>query len=151
MLIDMDAVVRGVVTAGDVVPRQILCYRVASIPKPNVEGVEENAVRIIWIDRDALIVPVLVVIRIHPFAVSQRCAIGTGNLCPSHAAIRGAIRSEFTTLSAATGLGRDRLQLCVNVIRIARRDRDVDSTNLIADSSAGVGSSAGRIQTRPAV
>src|SRR4051794_28875098 len=109
MLIDMDAIVRCVVTAGDVVPRQILRQRVASVPKPNVERVEKYAVRIIWIDRDALIVPVLVVIRIHPFAVSQRRAIGTGNFCPSHAAIRCAIRSEFTTLSAATGLSRDRL------------------------------------------
>ena len=57
MLIDVHHFGVAAVTAGQIVPR-----RVSVLPKPDFKRIEERAVGIVWIDRDALVVPVLRII-----------------------------------------------------------------------------------------
>src|SRR5207237_7283527 len=56
------------VAAGRISPRGI-----SILPKPDFEGVEKDAVRIVWIDRDTLVVPVLIIIGVAASAVGNRC------------------------------------------------------------------------------
>ena len=67
----MDAVVGRAVTAGRVVPRQCRCRRGAAVPQPDFKRVEESAVGIVRIDRDTLVVPILVVIALLCLAILQ--------------------------------------------------------------------------------
>ena len=60
MVIDVDDVIGGcgaVIAAGQIKER-----RARARGEPGIEGIDENAIRIVRIDRNALIVPVLVII-----------------------------------------------------------------------------------------
>src|SRR5439155_22870522 len=110
------------ITAGGIVPdsSRARC-------KPDVEGVEEDAVGVIWVNSDALIVPVL---RIIHATVSERTALRTLHITPARAAICASPRPELATIriaATAVVIPNDGLCLSVNVICVTRRDCDVDT------------------------
>src|SRR5438874_5421279 len=105
------------ITAGGIVPdsSRARC-------KPDVEGVEEDAVGVIWVNSDALIVPVL---RIIHATVSERTALRARHVAPVRTAIcasPGAKLTAVSTAAAAVAIWSNRLALCINVVRVARRD-----------------------------
>src|SRR5438132_3683536 len=121
------------VAAGGISPRGI-----SVLPKPDVKSVKKRAVRIIRIDCDALVVPVLIVVGGAPTTVNESRPGRALNLRPRRTAVGAAPCGKFATGSAAARLGLDRLHLRVNHVRIARRNGDVNATQLIcAWASAG--------------
>src|SRR5207248_2831044 len=111
------------ITARGIVPH-ISCARC----KPDVEGVEEDAVGVIWVNSDAGIVPVL---RIIHATVSERAALSALHITPTRAAIRGGPGAELATFriaATAVVIPNDGLCLGVNVICVTRRDCDVDAS-----------------------
>src|SRR5205823_9933941 len=114
------------VTTSGVDPR-----RVSIFPKINLIGVENDAVRIVWIYRDTLIIPILVVIVGATAAIDERRSGRAGNLPPSRSAVRAPPCRKFATGPAATRLCLDCLHLRVNDVWIARRNCDVDTTQFI--------------------
>ena len=61
---------------------------VSVLPKPDVKSVKKDAIRIIWIDCDTLVVPVLIVIGIAATTVGKSRPGRAGNLYPRGPAIR---------------------------------------------------------------
>ena len=82
MLINVHHFSVTAVAAGRISPR-----RVSSLPKPDFKRVEKDALRIIWIHRDTLVVPILIVIGVAASAVGECCSGGAGDLYPSVPAI----------------------------------------------------------------
>src|ERR1700719_788755 len=80
---------------------------VSILPKPDLECVEEGAVRIVWIHGDTLVVPVLIVIASAAATVEQSRPRRTLNLGPSGSAISGTPCRKFATSAAAARLGFD--------------------------------------------
>src|SRR5205814_10018966 len=77
----------AVIAAGDVKKRCPCACR-----KPTVERVNKNAVGIIWIHRDTLVVPVLWIVAgitagVSAHTVSERAALGAGHKTPGVTAI----------------------------------------------------------------
>ena len=117
------------ITAGGIVPH-CSCARC----KPNVESVEEHAVGIVRVDRDSLVVPVLRIVAGGILAVSERAALRAFHVSPAGAAICGSPGAKLATSCAATtaiAIPNDGLRLRVDVIRVTRRDCDVDASELV--------------------
>ena len=69
------------ITASGIVPGGI-----AIGPEPNFEGIEENAVGIVWINGESLIVPVLWIVSRAARAVKKRIPGRARDLTPGYAA-----------------------------------------------------------------
>src|SRR5204862_3386606 len=73
---------------------------------------------------------------------------------PGRAAVRAPVCTELATGGVAASVCRawsDRLELRVKVTRIARRDGEIDTANLISRGGVHVGASARRVEPGPAV
>ena len=118
------------IPAGGIVP-----HRSSAGCKPDVECVKEDAIRIVRIDRDSLVVPILWIIAGTTLTVSERAALGTLHITPARAAICGSPGAKLAAsappqpplLFASNGL-----PLCVNIIRVAWRDSNLNATELVA-------------------
>src|SRR6267154_2552472 len=101
--------------------------------KPHIERVEEDAVRIVWVHGDSLVVPVLGIIACGIRAVSERAALRTFHVSPARATVCGSPGTQLaaTGAAAAIAIRNNRLALRVNVIRVAWRDSDVNSPELV--------------------
>src|SRR5882762_1150730 len=118
------------ITAGSIVPRTSRTSR-----EPDVESVEKNALRIIWIHNDSLIVPVLGIVACAVLAISQRAALRTpheGPTCASVSRSPSANLAAGSTSAAAVAVTDNRLCLGVDVIRVTRRDGNLHPAQLIA-------------------
>src|SRR5688572_20234730 len=141
MLIDVHAIVNRVVAAGQIIPGQRGGRGCTAVPKPDVESIEEDAIRIVRVYGQALVVPILRVIAIPAFAVSEQIAARADDLRPGGASVRAPKGAELAAIGiAAAGIrvGRDRLDLRVDVVRIARGDRKVDAAELIPGAGADI-------------
>src|SRR5437773_826307 len=104
--------------------------------KPDIERAEENPLRIIRINGDALVVIVLEVIAGLVVTVSERAALRTFHITPSIAAV---CRSPGTQLAGGLILAPvvvilgNGLDLCVNVIGVTRRDGNINAPELNAN------------------
>src|SRR6266436_1901606 len=122
------------ITTGDIVP-----YCPGPGSKPHIKGVKENAVGVVRVHRDSLVVPVL---RIVEATVTERTALRTFHVSPAGAAICGSPCTKLATVgTAATGVAipNDGLRLRVNVIGITWRDCDVDASKLVGAAITGSG------------
>src|SRR5262245_22266014 len=118
MLVHVDGkwVPAGIAT-GYIVPHSPCARR-----EPAVVGVDEQAVGVVRIDREALLVPVL---RVVEAAVTQRWALRSSHERPRAAAVRACPNAQLAAGGAAAVAGRvsgDRLHMCVDDIRVTRRD-----------------------------
>ena len=123
------------ITTGSIVPNSS-CARC----KPDLECVEENAVRVVWIHGDSLVVPVLGIIALATATVSKRAALRAFQVTPSPAAVRGSPGAELAAVGVATAaiaIKNNGLGLSVNVIGVTRRDCDVDSSELVGGANTG--------------
>src|SRR5215216_3033087 len=121
--------------------------------KPNVKSVEEDAVRIVRIHSEALVVPVLRIIAGGVLAVSECAALRTLHVSPARPAIGGSPGAELTSIGVATAavvIPNDGLRLCVDVIWVTRRDRDFDAPELVRAATTGSIATANRIVARRA-
>src|SRR5438552_17403233 len=110
------------ITARNIIPH-VSCARC----KPYVEGVEEYAFGVIWVNSDALIVPVL---RIIHATVSERAALRTLHVSLARPAIGGSLGAKLTSIGIATAavvIPNDGLRLCVDVVRVTWPDWDIDA------------------------
>src|SRR4029077_4227376 len=118
----MHGTCRGAVriAAGGIVPDSP-CAR----SEPNVERIKEDAIRIVRIHGDSLVVPVLGIVARAVLAVSKRAALRTLHEGPTRTAVS---RRPATDLppsriaAAAIAVTNNGLCLCVDVIRVTRRD-----------------------------
>src|SRR5439155_26927961 len=141
------------IAAGCVVER---CTRAGG--EPDFEGADEDTVRVVRVYGDGLVVPVLWVIAGTGDgswrAVLERGAVGAGHLCPVRAAIGRDPDAELAArgvVAAAVVNGRDGLHLCIDIVRVAGRDGNVNTTELVADAGAHISYAAAGIQSQPAV
>src|SRR5439155_22759661 len=110
------------------------------------------AVRIVWVHGDSLVVPVLGIIALATSAVSERATLRALHISPARAAVCGSPGAKLATIrTAATtvAIRRDGLALCVNVVRITRRDGNVNSPELVAGSGIDKRASAAGVHGRP--
>src|SRR4029077_21295900 len=83
--------------------------------KPDVEGIEEDAVGIVRVDVDSLVVPVLRVVARAVLAVSERAARRTLHEGPVCTTVRGSPGADLAASGAATtavAITNNRLCLC---------------------------------------
>src|SRR5215475_8284283 len=137
------------VTAGCIVPD-------STCPgcKPDFECVEEHAVRIIWIHRHSLVVPVLRIITgtIWAPTVSERAALRTLHEGPACTTVRGNPGADLAASGPATTavvITNNRLYLCIDVIRVTRRDSNIDSPQLITCVDINKRRAAASVHWRP--
>jgi hypothetical protein len=119
--------------------------------EPNVEGIDKNAIRIIWIDRHSLVVPVLRVVAGVTRTVQKGTAAGAGHKAPRIAAISAAPNTELATASVTAPsiiIRRDGTNLSVDVIRIAGRDGDIHASKLRTGARTAVGRPAAGVHVR---
>src|SRR5581483_1167135 len=117
------------IPAGGIVP-DISC---ASC-KPDIKGVEENALGIIWIHYDSLVVPVLGIVTSSALAISERAALGALHESPACAAVNrnpGADLAPGCIAATTVTVADNRLYLSINVIRVTRRHSNLDPAYLI--------------------
>ena len=103
--------------------------------KPNVERIEEYPIGIIRIDGDSLVVPVLRIITGAVTAISERATLRAFHITPARATVCGSPSADLAArgVAATTIIVTDNgLYLGVDVIRVTRRDSNVDSAQLIA-------------------
>src|SRR6476659_6440267 len=108
MLIHVDHIPTAI-SARSVVPQRIWVR-----PEPDVESAKEDPVRIVRIDRDRLIVPVLRVVAGTARAIGKRSARRARNLSPGRAAISRAVGAELAAVrvpAATIWVWSDGLQL----------------------------------------
>src|SRR5207248_1927209 len=86
VLIHVHAIVRRAITASGIIPNEIPVG-----PEPDLEGVEKDAVRIVRINGNALVVPVLRIVARRGAAVSEGSARRAGDLSPGYAAVGCAV------------------------------------------------------------
>src|SRR5437870_2539117 len=114
------------ITTGDIVP-----YCPGPGSKPHIKGVKENAVGVVRVHRDSLVVPVL---RIVEATVTERTALRTFHVSPAGAAICGSPCTKLATVgtaATAVAIPNNGLGLRIDVIWITRRDCDVDASELV--------------------
>ena len=123
------------------------------LPKPDFESVEEDAVRVVRIDGDALVVPVLRIVAGEAVAIGERSTGRAGDLSPGRAAVGRAVGAELAAARVATanriGVGVDGLDLRIDVIRVTWSNGDVDPAELISGCGTSVGHTAGGILSDP--
>src|SRR6476660_4018694 len=135
------------ITAGGIVPHSA-CARC----KPDVERIEEDPVRIIWIHGDSLVVPVLGIVALATSAVSKRAALRTLHVTPGCAAVRrspGAKLASVRVAATAVAIWSNRLALCINVVRVAWRDSKLDPPQLIASRGIDKRAASACVHARP--
>src|SRR6266496_2156705 len=135
------------ITAGRIVPDSS-CARC----KPHVERIEEDPVRIIRIYGDSLVVPVLRIIALTATTVSKRAALRTLHITPSSPAVCASPGADLATSGVAAAtiiVTDDGLGLGIDVIRVARRDSNIYSTQLIARVDVNKRRTAPRIHGCP--
>src|SRR5215471_10572605 len=101
------------ITTGDIVPCSSSARR-----EPDVVSVDEQAVGVVRIDREALVVPVL---RVVEAAVAERRALRATHERPRGAAVRACPDAELAaggTAAVAARISGDRLHLRVDDIRV---------------------------------
>ena len=126
----------------------------AAITAGGVESAEKDAIRIIRIHGNSLVVPILGVIARTAGAVEEQGAGRASNLSPGGAAVGRPVGAELATVgasAAAVWVRSDGLDLGVHDVRVAGRDRELNAAQLIAGSGIDIGRAAGRIESRPAV
>ena len=138
------------ITAGGIVP-----HSSRARCKPDLERVKEDPVGIIRIDGDALVVPVLRIITGAVTAISGLATLIAFHITPARATVCGSPSADLAArgVAATTIIVTDNgLYLGVDVIRVTRRDSNVDSTQLIAGvdvnkrrPAAGIHRCSGRI------
>src|SRR5437762_7417951 len=131
------------ITTGDIVP-----YCPGPGSKPHVKGIKENAVGVVRVYGDSLIVPVL---RIVEATVTERTALRTFHVSPAGAAICAGPCTKLATVgTAATAVAIPNNGLClrVDVIGITGRDCDVDASELVGAAITSSGPANNRIVTR---
>src|SRR5215469_886764 len=136
------------ITTGGIVPDSS-CTRC----KPDLECVQENAVGVVRIHRDSLVVPVLGIVALGIVTVSKRAALGAFHITPSPAAVCGSPGAELAAVGVTTTgvvIKLNRTRLSVNVIRVTRRDSDVDASELVGGANTGSGPTAYGIVARRA-
>jgi hypothetical protein len=120
--------------------------------EPNVEGVEEYTVGIIWIHYNSLVVPVLGIVACAVLAVSERAALGTLHEGPACTTIRrcpGADLAARSAAAAAVAVTNNRLYLGIDVIRVTWSDSNIDSAQLVTRVDINKGRAAASIHWRP--
>src|SRR6476660_1594859 len=135
------------VTAGGIVPDSS-CARC----KPDVERIEEDPVRIVWVHGDSLVVPVLGIVALATSAVSERAALRTLHVTPGCGAVCRSPRSKLaavSTAATAVAIWSNRLALCINVVRVAWRDSKLDPPQLIASRGIDKWAAAGGVHRCP--
>src|SRR6266566_4705319 len=135
------------ITAGGIVP-----HSSRARCKPHVERVEEDAIRIVWVHGDSLVVPVLGIVALATSAVSERAALRTLHISPARATVCGSPRAKLATIrtaAAAIAIRHDGLALCVNVIWVTRRDANVNSPELVAGVDVNKRRAAAGVHGRP--
>src|ERR1700747_3517401 len=85
------------ITTGSIVPNSS-CARC----KPDLESVDENAVGVVWIDGDSLVVPVLGIVALATATVPRRAALRAFHITPSPAAVCGGPGAELAAVGVAT-------------------------------------------------
>ena len=152
MLIDVHGTCASAagITAGGIVP-----HSTRARCKPHVERVEEDAVGIIRVHGDSLVVPVLRIIggAAGDSAVSERAALRALHISPGRAAVCRSPRTKLAAIgvaAAAIVIPNDGLHLRVDVIGVTRRDCDVDASELIGAAITGSRSTSNRIIARRA-
>ena len=138
--------VRGAITTGGIVPdsSRARC-------KPNLEGIEEDAVGVIWVNDDSLVVPVLRIVALATSAVSEGTALRALHETPSPAAVcrsPGAKLAAVRAAATAVAIWSNRLALCVNVVRVAWRDSNIDPAQLIASRGIDKRAASARVHWR---
>ena len=126
MLVHVHRATIAAVTAGRIVP-----YCPCPRCKPHVKGIKENAVGVVRVYGDSLIVPVL---RIVEPAASERATLRAFHISPVRASICGSPGTKLATVgTAATAvtIPNDGLRLRVDVVGITRRNCDVDASELV--------------------
>src|SRR5450759_5393142 len=118
------------ITAGGIVPDSARpgC-------KPDVEGADEDTVRVVRIHCDRLIVPILRVIASAILAVSKRAALRALHVAPGSPAVRGSPGADLAPggiAATAVVVTDNGLHLGVDVVRVTRGDGNVHSTQLSA-------------------
>src|SRR6266536_3848584 len=118
------------ITAGGIVPdsSRARC-------KPDLKRIEEDPVGIIRIYGDSLVVPVLRIIALTASTVSKRAALRTVHESPACATVCASPGADLATSGVAAAtiiVTDDGLGLGIDVIRVARRDSNIYSTQLIA-------------------
>ena len=134
----------AVVAAGEVVER-----RAGAAREPDVVRVDEETIRVVRIDREPLVVPVL---RVVEAAAAQPWALRAVHERPGCPAVRRRPDAELATWGSTAvprGVSGDRLHLGVDDVRIARCDRDVDPSELVARRRVDVLDAGARVHRRP--
>src|SRR5437762_8110435 len=144
MLVHVDgAWVPAGITTGDIVP-----YCPGPGSKPHIKSVKENAVGVVRVHRDSLIVPVL---RIIEATVTERTTLRAFHVSPAGAAICAGPCTKLATVgtaATAVAIPTDGLGLGIDVIWITRRDCDVDASELVGRAITGSGPANNWIVTR---
>src|SRR4029077_20825705 len=102
--------------------------------EPNVERIKEDAILIVRIHGDPLVVPVLGIIARAVLAVSKRAALRTLHEGPTRTAVSrrpGTDLAARRIAAAAIIVTNNGLCLCVDVIRVTRRDSNLHPAQLI--------------------
>ncbi len=132
--------------SGRVAARHVVEGRPRAGRQPHVEGTDEDAVGVVGVNRDGLVVPVLRVVAA-PGRAHARARVGAGgeqrarragHVAPGGAAVGRGPDAELAAggvAAAAVVVGGDGLHLRVDVVRVARRDGDVDAAELVPASS----------------
>ena len=118
------------IPAGGIVPGRSRARR-----EPDVESVEEDALRVVRIYNNSLIVPVLGIVAYAVLTISQRATLRTAHKGPACAAVSrspGANLTASGTAAAAIVVSNNGLRLSIDVIRVARRHSNVHPAELIA-------------------
>src|SRR6266496_2821486 len=135
------------ITAGGIVPdsSRARC-------KPDLKRIEEDPVGIIRIYGDSLVVPVLRIIALTASTVSKRAALRTVHESPACATVCASPGADLATSGVAAAtiiVTDDGLGLGIDVIRVARRDSNIYSTQLIARVDVNKRRTAPRIHGCP--
>src|SRR5206468_6764371 len=70
--------------------------------KPDLERVDENAVGVVWIHLDSLVVPVLGIVALAVVTVSKRAALRALHITPTPATVCGSPGAELAAVGVAT-------------------------------------------------
>src|SRR5215813_9793530 len=103
--------------------------------KPDIESIKEDPVWIVRVHCDSLVVPVLWIIPLATTTVCQRTALRAGHVAPGRTAVRaspGAKLAAVGIAAAAVAIWSNRLALCINEVRVAWRDSNINPPQLIA-------------------
>src|SRR5690348_12355350 len=102
--------------------------------KPHLERIEEDPVRIIRIHSDSFVVPVLRIITGTVNAVSEGAALRALHVTPARTTVGASPGTQLAAIAIAAAtviIPNNGLALCVNVVRVAWRHSNLNTTQLI--------------------